>query len=308
MENPKYKNVTYSVAIEVGKSLGEVFSQLIDLRKWWPEDFEGDEVKLNAEFTLKVGEGHFSKDKVIEFEPNKKLVWITTKSLRKSDNYDWSGTKFIFELAPQGNNTQIKFTYDGVVFEHEHDLLVKVCDMSIQMFYDFVVNGKVKSTGKNFTTTVEIEKSPLEVFKTLTTEVSNWWGGVDLTGNTSKLNDEFVVDHPGQHYSKQKLIEVIPNKKVVWLVTESALHWLKDKHEWTNTKMIFEISPNDDRTILHFTHEGLVPEKECYAACEKGWSMVINNWLLHAIKFGNQSPELAKVAEIRNQILADRTK
>src|SRR4051812_10625968 len=95
---------------------------------------------------------------------------------------------------------------------------------------------------KNFTTTIEVAKSSQEVFKIITCDVSKWWGGKDLSGSSTKLNDEFVVHHKGAHYSKQTLIEVIPEKKVVWLVTEGTLHWLKnDKQEWTNTKMIFEI-------------------------------------------------------------------
>ena len=81
---------------------------------------------------------------------------------------------------------------------------------------------------------------------------------------------------PDQHYSNQKLIEVIPDKKVVWLVTESKLDWIKNnKEEWTNTKMIFEISTKGDKTILQFTHEGLVPEQECYAMCKKGGILLL---------------------------------
>jgi hypothetical protein len=143
MKNQHYKNVIYSVAIELAKPTNDVFNHLIDLSKWWPEEFVGEEIKLGTAFIFKTGEGHFAKYKVIEFEPSKKLAWIATESLRKADNYDWSGTKFIFELTPQGNNTQLKFTYDGVVFEHEYDILVKVCDMTIkEKFYDFIVNGK----------------------------------------------------------------------------------------------------------------------------------------------------------------------
>ena len=75
------------------------------------------------------------------------------------------------------------------------------------------------------------------------------------------INDEFIIHHPGAHYSKQKLVEIIPNEKIVWRVTESTLYWLqKDKHEWENTKMIFEITTKGDKTVLHFAHEGLVPE------------------------------------------------
>jgi hypothetical protein len=140
---------------------------------------------------------------------------------------------------------------------------------------------------KSFTATIEVAKSPQIVFKSITNDVPKWWGGKDLEGNSTKLNDEFIINHPGAHYSKQRLVEVIPDNKVVWLVTESALNWLqKDKHEWKNTKMIFEITTNGDKTILHFTHEGLVPEKECFAMCSQGWSMVIKDYLFYLITDG----------------------
>ncbi|HEV8283172.1 MAG TPA: SRPBCC domain-containing protein [Chitinophagaceae bacterium] len=140
---------------------------------------------------------------------------------------------------------------------------------------------------KNFTATIELAKSSQDVFKAITDDVAKWWGGKDLEGNSTRLNDEFVIHHRGAHYSKQKLVEVIPDKKVVWLVTESELSWLeKDKHEWTDTKMIFEITTKGDKTLLHFTHEGLVPEKECYAMCEQGWNMVIKEWLFNFMTNG----------------------
>ena len=140
-------------------------------------------------------------------------------------------------------------------------------------------------TNKNYTATIEVEKSPQVVFDCLK-EVPKWWSK-DFAGSSTKLNDEFVVCHPGRHYSKQKLVEVTPNQKVAWLVTDSELEWIeKDKHEWTNTKMIFEITPNGDKTVLHFTHEGLVPEKECYAMCQQGWNMVIKDRLLNFISAG----------------------
>ena len=159
---------------------------------------------------------------------------------------------------------------------------------------------------KSYTATIEVAKSAQDVFNAIK-EVTKWWNKEDFEGNSSKLNDEFVINHPTLHYSKQKLIEVVPNEKIVWLVTESTLHWLqKDKNEWTNTKMIFEIITNGDKVLLRFTHEALIPEKECYAMCEKGWTMIIKDWLFHFITYGTSSPELTKAAEIRNKILHDR--
>ena len=162
-------------------------------------------------------------------------------------------------------------------------------------------------TNKNITATIEVLKPAQEVFNCIT-DVTNWWSK-DFDGNSKQLNDQFSIHHLGQHYSKQKLTEVIPGKKIVWLVTESELSWLKyDKQEWTNTKMIFEITTAGDKTILHFTHEGLTPEKECYAMCEKGWKMIIEDWLFHFITYGTPSPEMNKAAEIRNQLLANNAK
>jgi len=141
-----------------------------------------------------------------------------------------------------------------------------------------------KMKNKSFTASIEVFKSPHEVFNSITKDVAKWWGGKDLQGSSEKLNDEFVIHHPGAHYSKQKLVEVIPNKKIVWLVTESTLHWLqKDKNEWADTKMIFEISIKADKTVLYFTHKGLVPEKECYTLCQEGWNTVIKKYLFHFI-------------------------
>jgi hypothetical protein len=66
---------------------------------------------------------------------------------------------------------------------------------------------------KNFTTTIEVEKSATDVFNALK-EVTKWWSK-DFEGSSTKLNDEFTIHHPNQHYSKQQLIEVVSNEKIV---------------------------------------------------------------------------------------------
>jgi hypothetical protein len=139
------KKTIYTVAIEVEKSPNDVFNHVIDLPKWWPEDFEGETIKLNSVFVLKTGDSHYSKNKVIEFVPEKKIAWLTIESIRNTDNFDWTGTKMLFELTPKGSGTLLQFTYDGVVLENEYNRLVQICDMTVkEMFYNFIVNGKEK--------------------------------------------------------------------------------------------------------------------------------------------------------------------
>jgi|SRR5664279_3314155 len=134
----------------------------------------------------------------------------------------------------------------------------------------------------SYTTTIAFAQAPVDVFNHIS-DVPKWWSK-DFEGSSTKLDDEFIIHHPGRHFSKQKLVEWIPGKKLIWLVTDGTLDWLeKDPHEWTNTRMIFELTPQGDGTLLHFTHEGLVPEKDCYSKCTQGWDMVIKEKLYNFI-------------------------
>ena len=145
MTKQKYKAANYTVEIEVTKSPNDVFNHVINLSKWWPEEFEGESITLNTEFVFRTGDSHYSKNKVIEFVPNKKVVWLTIESIRKTDYFNWTGTKMIFELTPKGDNTLLKFTYDGVVLENESERIVQICDMTIKViFYNFITYGKTK--------------------------------------------------------------------------------------------------------------------------------------------------------------------
>ena len=139
---------------------------------------------------------------------------------------------------------------------------------------------------RNFTLTLVTEQSPEDVFRAIR-NVRDWWSGYyseEIQGNTETLNDEFSFRAAdGAHFSKQKLVEVIPNKKIVWLITESKFTYIEDQDEWTDTKVIFEISRNDGKTQLVFTHEGLTPEVECYDACASGWTQYLQNKLLPMI-------------------------
>ncbi|MBI1769589.1 MAG: SRPBCC domain-containing protein [Bacteroidetes bacterium] len=139
---------------------------------------------------------------------------------------------------------------------------------------------------QNYTASITVNATAQEAFKNIN-RVSKWWTE-NFEGSSQKLNDEFTVRFGDVHVSTQKLAKVIPDKKVVWLITDSKLNFIKDKHEWTNTKITFEISDHNNKTQIRFTHEGL---GECFDACSNAWSQYIQQSLLSLINTGKGQPE-----------------
>jgi hypothetical protein len=141
----------------------------------------------------------------------------------------------------------------------------------------------MKTTIPDFTTTILVDQTPEEAFNAINNVRSWWTGEPGVEGNTNKLEDEFTYRYKDLHYSKQKVTELIPGKKVVWLITDSKLNFIKDKTEWTGTKISFDIAKKGDKTEIRFTHMGLVPDIECYQDCSNAWSSYINSSLRNFI-------------------------
>lgn len=141
---------------------------------------------------------------------------------------------------------------------------------------------------QNYSTTFIVEQPPDEVFAAIT-NVRGWWSG-NIEGRTEQLGDEFTYRYQDVHYSKQRLTEVVPGKKVVWLVLDSALNFIEDKSEWNGTSITFEIAKQGDQTEVRFSHVGLIPADECYDACSSAWTFYINDSLRRLIATGQGDP------------------
>jgi hypothetical protein len=141
---------------------------------------------------------------------------------------------------------------------------------------------------QNYTTSFTVDQTPEEVYAAIN-NVRGWWTG-EIEGSTGKLGEEFTYRYEDVHYSKQKLTEVIPNKKVVWLVLDAHLNFVKNKSEWKGTDIVFEIAKKGNKTELCFTHVGLVPAIQCYGDCSGAWGFYINDSLRRLITTGKGQP------------------
>jgi len=149
-------------------------------------------------------------------------------------------------------------------------------------------NKSKKMNNQDFTTTILVDQTPKEAFDAIT-NVRGWWSQ-EVEGGTEKLNDEFNYHYKDVHRCKMKLVEVVPEKKVVWLVLDNYFNFTKNNNEWAGTKISFEITKQDNKTQISFAHRGLVPEFECFDICSNAWSGYINSSLNSLIATGEGQP------------------
>jgi hypothetical protein len=143
-------------------------------------------------------------------------------------------------------------------------------------------------TTSDFRTTLVVDQSPKEVFKAIK-NVRGWWSA-EIEGNTDSLHDEFTYHYKDIHNCKMKLMEVVPDKKVVWLVMDNFFNFTKDQTEWKDTRISFEIAKRKNKTEIRFTHLGLVPQHECFNICSNAWTEYIQQSLLSLITTGKGRP------------------
>ena len=136
---------------------------------------------------------------------------------------------------------------------------------------------------------ITVNATAQETFKSINS-VSDWWT-ISFEGRSEKLNDVFTVRF-SETFITVKIVELIPYKKILWHVIDCNKHWLKNKKEWKDTKMSWEISAEKNGTQINFTHIGLVPGIECYKGCEKAWNFYVKESLFKLLTERKGIPEL----------------
>ena len=126
----------------------------------------------------------------------------------------------------------------------------------------------------SFSITISVDESPEEAFAAIN-DPRSWWSGA-FEGPSNVLGGEFSYRYKDIHFSKQQVTELVPGRKVVWTVTDSALQFAEHKDEWNGTQLVFEIARKGDQTEIRFTHLGLVPDFDCYGACSKAWTHLLH--------------------------------
>jgi uncharacterized protein YndB with AHSA1/START domain len=146
---------------------------------------------------------------------------------------------------------------------------------------------------QSFTTEFTVEQTPEQAFAAIA-DVRAWWSG-NIEGITDQPEAEFTYRYQDIHYSKQRITEVVPGRRIVWQVLDSYLDFTDDPREWVGSTLVFELAPAEAGTSVRFSHVGLTPEVECYDKCSAAWDFYINGSLKQLITQGNGEPNASEL-------------
>ena len=124
----------------VNQTPAEVFAAIANVRGWWTGDIEGGADKLGDEFTYRYKDFHVSRQRVTELVEGRKIVWrVVDGSLNFiADTKEWNGTDITFEIAPKGDQTELRFTHVGLRPEGE-------CYGACSNGWTSLINGNLRS-------------------------------------------------------------------------------------------------------------------------------------------------------------------
>ena len=116
---------------------------------------------------------------------------------------------------------------------------------------------------------------------TTTAGLTQWWSAASGSGG---MGGELVFTFG----SAKKIMDVIAADRpthVRWFVRVC-----EPLPEWVGTHIDFVITAdNDSESVLHFTHEGLTPQLDCFDTCNNAWGVFLNS-LVAYVETGRGQP------------------
>lgn len=142
--------------IVVNQTPKEAFDAILNIKKWWSENIEGETSNVGDEFTYRAKTMHRCRMKLIEAIPDKKITWEVTDNYFSftKDQTEWIGTKITFDISQEDGKTKIEFAHVGLVPSHE---CYEVCEGA---WTDYITNSlySLITTGTGYPNSKECEE------------------------------------------------------------------------------------------------------------------------------------------------------
>lgn len=120
-----------------------VFATINDVRGWWTGDITGPTDHLGAVFTYQHGDVHRSTQRVVEWTPDTRIVWLVTAAQLSfaAQPDEWVGTHVVFDLEPVPGGTGVRFTHVGLTPELD---CFSSCSAGWRYYIDGTLPGRLR--------------------------------------------------------------------------------------------------------------------------------------------------------------------
>jgi uncharacterized protein YndB with AHSA1/START domain len=129
---------------------------------------------------------------------------------------------------------------------------------------------------------VGIKSSPNDTYRALATQegLAGWWT-TDTQGNCN-VGGVIQFRFGTRGRMDMKVLELEPAKRVLWQVVDGP-------KEWIGTKVSFELTQDDDFTIILFKHQGWKEPIEFMHHCSTKWALFLMS-MKSLVETGNGAP------------------
>ena len=126
-------------------------------------------------------------------------------------------------------------------------------------------------SGQGYSTEIVISAKPETVYEAITKDIDKWW--TELSNQALQVGDRLVVRFEKTTSWVMTVSEAFQDRSLVWKVAEANhdLEGITKKDEWKGTTIKWKIVENETGSKVTLTHQGLVPELECFEICQAGW-------------------------------------
>lgn len=146
------KSKNFNTNFLVDQSPEEVFNAINNVRGWWSENVEGDTDRVGAIFYYHYQDIHRCTFKITELIPGKKVIWHVLQNYFNfvEEKTEWTGTDVVFDIAGEGDKTEVRFTHVGLVPEFEcHEICADAWSTYINhSLFNLITKGKGDPTRK----------------------------------------------------------------------------------------------------------------------------------------------------------------
>lgn len=144
-ENTK-DETDFSCSFQTQASAADLYASVVNVPAWWSEEVKGGTAAIGDEFHYHYGDVHVCRMRVLEAEPEKKMVWqvLENSFSFEPENQDWTNNLIEFVIKDEGLHRTLTLTQKGLKPFHN---CYQVCSDA----WTGYINGSLKSlaeTGK----------------------------------------------------------------------------------------------------------------------------------------------------------------